>query len=476
MSEDEEYKEDEFDTCIPMSCQNDDGEVDEEKLMEYCKNLKLLKNTIKEAVREVNKEDKENGKEKEKDTTTINDVLYSIPGSINLGLDEDNFIMRYIRYASRMTDAYLEYHYATALSILSTITKRKVVCKLSIGTIYPNTWIWALGLSTYAKKSTAMKLGEDILDDCGISNRMPEYYSPEGLIEFLDSNSKGYLWIDEAGQMLANFQKAYMEEMKDMLCKLYDNKGFSKKLRTSRSKDKQTEFYVKNPYITQFLMTTPETFKSRTSLLDITSGWLLRYLYFCPDYKKDWKGARILDDSDIVNRKEIKDSINNKIFTIDSSGVDIQFKIDPKALDYWNSWQEKKYNELGKTNDEYTGALIGRLQIYVIKLSMLFEIGENSWNTIGLKNIKEACKQVDEYFLPIARTLIDDIGMNEDKNLFDKVTGTLKRSGNQLYWSKLLQRCKVDKERLKNTLATMEEAGMVKWDKKRNLIELIQIK
>ena len=107
---------------------------------------------------------------------------------------------------------------------------------------------------------------------------------------------------------------------------------------------------------------------------------------------------------------------------------------------------------------------------------MLFEIGENNYNTIRLKNIKEACKQVDEYFLPVARSLIDDIGMNEDKNLFDKVTGTLKRSGNQLYWSQLLQRCKVDKDRLKNTLATMEEAGMVKWDKKRNLIELIKIK
>lgn len=449
----------------------EDDRNQKEAQQEYLDSIKTtVKDTIKEVMREVKKEDEK----KEKDTT--NDILYNIPGSINLGLDENNFIMKYIQYASRLTDAYLEYHYATALSILSTITKRKVVCKLSIGTIYPNTWIWALGLSTYAKKSTAMKMGEDILDDCNITNRMPEYYSPEGLIEFLDTNSKGHLWIDEAGQMLANFQKAYMEEMKDMMCKLYDNKGFSKKLRTSKSKDKQTEFYVTSPYISQFLMTTPETFKSRTSLLDITSGWLLRYLYFSPEYKKDWKGARILDNFDIVNRREIKNSINAKIRFIDSVKNEILFRIEPKGLDYWNDWQEKKYNELGKSNDEYTGALLGRLQIYVIKLAMLFEIGENSYEIIRLESIKEACKQVDEYFLPVARSLVDDIGMNEDKNLFDKVTGTLKRSGNKVYWSELLRRCKVDKDRLKSTLETMEEAGMVKWDKKHNLIELMKLK
>lgn len=404
--------------------------------------------------------------------------IYNIPGMINLGLDENNFIMKYIKYASQLTDAYLEYHYATALSILSTIVKRKVVCKLSIGTIYPNTWIWALGLSTYAKKSTAMKIGEDILDDCGISNRMAEYFSPEGLIEFLDFNPRSYLWIDEAGQMLANFQKSYMEEVKDMMCKLYDNRGFSKKLRTTKNKDKQTEFSVTNPYITQFLMTTPETFKSRTTLLDITSGWLLRYLYFCPEYKKDWKGARILSSLDIVNRKEIKNIVNTKIRYIDSlkNNVEIQFQIEPIAMDYWNSWQEKKYNELGKTNDEYTGALVGRLQIYVIKLAMLFEIGENNYNTITLKNMKEACKEIDEYFLSVARMLIDDIGMNEEKNLFDKISGILKRSGNKLYLSTLIRRCKVDKDRIKNTLESMEEAGMVKWNKARNLIELIALK
>ena len=403
----------------------------------------------------------------------------NVPGVLNIGLDENNFIMKYMRYAGTLTDAYPEYHYATALSILSAIANRRIVCRLNIDTIYPNIWSWGLGISTYSKKSTAMKKGEEILDDCDIKNRMMEYYSPEGLVEFLDKNPRCYLWIDEAGQMLETFEKSYMGEMKDMMCRLYDNRGFSKKLRTSIRKNKQTEFHVTNPYITQMLMTTPDTFKSKTTVLDITSGWLLRYLYFVPEYTKPWMGARILGESDLINRKEIINRIKIKIQKINQfkDGNELQIGIENEGMDYWNNWQKKKYEDLGKSNDEYSGALIGRYQIYVIKLAMIFELGEDdwNWNKIKLKNIKEACRQVDEYFLPIARKLIEDIGTNEHKNIMDKINGILKRSGGKIYWSKLLFSCKQDKEFIKRALETMEEAGMVQWNRKRNLISIRQI-
>lgn len=412
-----------------------------------------------------------------KNNVNINIGESNVSGMMSFGIDDNNFIMKYIRYASQLTDAYPEYHYATALSILSVITKRKVVCKLSIGNIYPNIWIWALGLSTYAKKSTAMRLGKNVLKDCGIKNDMPDYFSPEAFIEFLGIDGKGFWWIDEAGQKLANFQKSYMEDMKDMECKLYDNEGFTKKLRTTKNKDKQTEFFVKDPFITQFLMTTPETFKSRTTILDVTSGWFPRFLYFSPSYSKDWKGARILNDHDILNRRKIKEIVDKLIKFVEDTKGEIQFHIESSAMNYWNDWQRKKYNILGKTNDEYTGLLNGRLQIYAIKVAILIEIGENNWKSVTLKNMIESCRQIDEYFFPVARFLVDDIGMNEDKNLFDKVTGTLKRSGNKsLYWSELLRRCKIDKGRMKGVLETMEEAGMVKWNKARNLIQLTDIR
>lgn len=60
-----EGEETEFDTCIPLSCKTDDGEVDEEKLIEYFKNLKAVKDTIKDAIREVKKEDEDKDKKRE---------------------------------------------------------------------------------------------------------------------------------------------------------------------------------------------------------------------------------------------------------------------------------------------------------------------------------------------------------------------------------------------------------------------------
>jgi len=54
-----ECEEEEFDTCIPLSCKTDDGEVDEEKLIKYFDDLKAIKDTIKDAIREVKKEDED---------------------------------------------------------------------------------------------------------------------------------------------------------------------------------------------------------------------------------------------------------------------------------------------------------------------------------------------------------------------------------------------------------------------------------
>ena len=86
------------------------------------------------------------------------------------------------------------------------------------------------------------------------------------------------------------------------------------------------------------------------------------------------------------------------------------------------------------------------------------------------------CKIKGENMINETENNITDINRvkNFYEKLFDKVSGTLRRSGNKLYYSELLRRCKVDQEHLKSILKTMEEVGMIKWDEKRNIIELIK--
>jgi len=406
--------------------------------------------------------------------TPIADIC-DATGRLNVNLDENNFIVKYMRYASQLTDAYPEYHYATALSLLSIIANRKVVCKLSTSQIYPNLWIWALGTTSVAKKTTAMIKGEEFLIDCNINNRLVDYFSPEGLTEFLDSGSKCYLWLDEAGQMLANFQKPYMEDIKDMMCKLYDGRGYSKKNVTK--KDRQSDFEVKLPYLTQFLMTTGEIFKSRTNMLDMTSGWLWRFLYFYPKYDKPTMDVRLLTDTDTVSRREITSLINAKLNIIKSlkENAEISMIPEPKVLDYLNSWYNKHVSNISKSQNNITGALVGRLQTYAIKLAMLFEIGENNWTTIRLKSIKEACRQADEYFIPNTKALIEEIDTNESKNFYDKIMGIINQSRGQIFYSVLLRKSKIDQSKLDNILNTLVASNQIVLEgKQKKLIRKIQ--
>ena len=76
------------------------------------------------------------------------------------------------------------------------------------------------------------------------------------------------------------------EGPKDAPC-TYDGKDINRELRTSRRKSDKTSFQVKNPYLNLMLATTPGSFAANTELLDVTSGWLPRFLHFFPNHAKD---------------------------------------------------------------------------------------------------------------------------------------------------------------------------------------------
>jgi len=71
-------------------------------------------------------------------------------------LEPDNFIQEFIRYGETVTDSYQDYWFAGGISCLSIAVNRNVVIKLRQGAIYPNVWINILGLSSLARKSTAI--------------------------------------------------------------------------------------------------------------------------------------------------------------------------------------------------------------------------------------------------------------------------------------------------------------------------------
>lgn len=389
----------------------------------------------------------------------------SINITIRPKLSEDNFVMKYIRYAETITDAYPEWHFAAATSLLSIAADRKLTMKLSIGVIYTNLWYICLGDSTYARKTTGMDIAKDFPSMMGIQyKQLPDSFSPESFIEEMSQDSKRFFWLDEAGQFLKTLKKAYMEEIVDMFCRLYGCGDFSRKLRTSQRKNILTEFHVKDCYITQWLLTTPENFKANTDVLDITSGWLVRYLYIHPEYPKEWMGFRKKSEKDSKLYEEVVSTFKSRMDFISKINIDfINMDFSPEAWEFFETWLKMREEIAVRDNDKIAKAILGRLQIYAIKLAMLFQFGEPIFKAIICKEmIQESCRLIDEYFLPIAKKIIVDVGVDQLKNLIEKIIALIRRSGGSITRRDLLRSLHKQLRDIDNALESLIASGEIK--------------
>lgn len=344
---------------------------------------------------------------------------------LEVHLEDDNFIARYIKYAKTTSDAYEEYHFAAGLMLVSVAADRILVVSMRHGNIFPNIWIFGLGDSTVSRKSTAFKLLMLFLNSKYLKKRLPQSFSPEALLAAMANMPQSYLTKDEAGGLLAALKKEYMSETRDILADIYECNDFYRKT-------KKEEIYIEKPYITQFMMTTPDNLKEYSSPLDLRSGWLVRYLWFCPNYPKEWKPySQKTDDDDL--RFEyvygIYTSLADRIQLL-KGPQPRRLTLTDEAFEYFQTWQRDLEEKAMQDQDNVTKALAGRLETNVLKMAALFTIGRADFNgdsQIELGHIKEACRLALDYFLPVGKIIAEDVGRAEDKNVQDRILGILKR-------------------------------------------------
>lgn len=356
-------------------------------------------------------------------------------------LEDDHFISEYTRYGTTTCDAFPEYHYAAALVLLSFAIDRNLVLKLKQEYVYPNVWCFLLGTSTVSRKTTAVGKAEKILKEICPCNAIPKAFTPASLIEFLDEYPRSYLVKDEVGQLLSSMRRQYMQDARDFFCEIFDNRDFTRKLRTSK-KTTKTDFHIHNPYVIQLFATTNSSFREYTTTLDLTSGWLLRFLYFSPNYKKISMPFAVETKDEADHSAMLHSWIHDLYNRFHEMTSEKDIVPEPEAMAYFQEWQLAKENELIKQSNEIALGLWGRLQVYALKLAILFTVGRKDYtieDKIPLNYMQEACRQIDEYFLPVGISVTEEVGRKEQKNLQDRIIGTLERNGGKMTRPQLLR-------------------------------------
>ena len=252
--------------------------------------------------------------------------------------------------------------------------------------------------------------------------------SPEALVEDLEGEGRvncqenighGILCRDEAGGILLAMEKTYMADMRDLFCQLYDCRPFTRKLRTSQRKAKTT-FNIRDTYLCMFFATTPDIFSVYTRLEDLTSGWLLRFLYYYPNYDHKLRDSDTMSDDDRERQKKIGQHLQVIISFFTNHEVEFQFSI--AGLSFYNDWKNQHLNQMQREKQEDRG-MFDRLSIYALKMAMLYTIGLDAMvddlkpeaprtMKIDIDDacLGTACEHVDQYFYRISKIVFDTVG------------------------------------------------------------------
>jgi len=122
-----------------------------------------------------------------------------------------HFLEQVRNYGMQASDAYEEYWHAVAMSALSIAVNRRCYAQLKQMTVHPNLYIFLLGDSTVARKTTAVKFVRQTLLPATIDRRsaLPQSMTPESFIEAMAENPSSVWVLDEAAGLLSGMRKQY---------------------------------------------------------------------------------------------------------------------------------------------------------------------------------------------------------------------------------------------------------------------------
>ena len=393
---------------------------------------------------------------------------YSLPSGARFEcrLPPDHFISRYMVYGADISDAYDDYWFAGGLFELAVVADKKIKVVLRQGTLYPNFFGFITGKSGLARKTTVVDKTEfmllQVLPDLSV---VPAEFSPEAFTEHM-SHCQHTPWIrDEASGVLSLMQKDYMRGFKDALMQLYDCRAYDRKLRTSQRKSEQTEFNVNDPYLNVLFATTDTSLARNTDLNDTHSGFLARFLFFFPTGKKT-RWMPLEEGSEVIS--SLEGAVRDQLSGIAKKMQDLEecnaMHFSPDAAKYYTEWQRVREAEWIASNDGACQQIYSRLSPAVVKFGMLFELGSQDFDVskpIRVEFIQEACRLVDEYFMPAAKAIYDIVGSNAERNVIDRITLYLKNHNGKATQRDILHDTKIKKADPEDYLSTMVESGAV---------------
>src|SRR6185503_2709640 len=197
------------------------------------------------------------------------------PEEEELASQQEGFVEEYIEWASSLGDAATQYHQAGAFTILSALLSGRVTLPTSYVPVVPNLWFMILGDTTLTRKSTAMDIATDLLEEVDPDAILATDGSVEGLMQGLSTRPKRpsiFLRDEFSGLLEMITKKDYYAGMAEVLTKLYDGKMQKRILR-------KEEITVRHPILLILAGGIRNRVQGLLTHEHVSSGFIPRFIF-----------------------------------------------------------------------------------------------------------------------------------------------------------------------------------------------------
>lgn len=331
-----------------------------------------------------------------------------------------DFVAEYTERTAPQTDSPTSYHRLVAWVLLSTAVGREATVQVSFGPIYLNLWGLCLGPSSVTRKSTAMRIGVDLLWRACPKAILPNDMTPEAMVKVLGRGRRGLFYRDEYAGFLADTKKDYMRGTREFMNAIYDCPDrYERELVKGRT-------FVRDVYVTHLSGTTIERFSKEITDLDFESGFAVRFLYAIETGEDIEPHPVGLASDDFEGSRE---GLESHLRAIEESLTRSPAECIPSedALELFNEWYVPRATEIRKGGDSLLIALYERYQVMAFKFAALYEIDEavrtgrsvDSEVTISGRSMDKAIDEI-EWFLQQGKMALDLVTSAQSTSLYAK--------------------------------------------------------
>lgn len=379
-------------------------------------------------------------------------------GIIN-ALPQDSFLRNYVWYGSELTDANAVYHLGAGLSLLTQACPDDLHIRLG-SKLCGNLYTLVVGVSTDSRKTSAVQIAREVLDEAKPGQAAERPGSYEGLVESLRMQPRQWIPYGEFGHFLAETQHGYMNKIKTGLADVYDGNPIGRKLVPGKPGTQRIIPPVDKPRLSLLCACTPGFLSRFSEPVDWTDGFFARF------FTLQASRARYY----VTTPNEVPEHrawIVQRLARLLNDPPTMPAICEPfmgETMDLIQEWARWSVSFSRMRRSQKTAGAIARSQALVMKIALLLSLENGfvkgpSWRMDP--RILRVAMQIVSLHLESVLAIGDRLGGTPDMNDRQSILEVLS-DGRPRTLGQLTREVCLLKKRVLELLETLQEEGLVK--------------